>query len=362
MSAAVHRSHGGDAGGDPPPNPNRIPTSCERSMPKKRGISRSANLEAAFKANGGRPLPIGFDKTEDTYKAVGQNSNMFIRYIGNLVGIHIPPYYSSWDDVPNEYKMGILPRIEQYFALDRQLPEWPMILAGIERECQDRYRERKARYKKHFLSVGGYADMEIAKKNPPSTITDETWWRKTVDFFADPENMTRAEKNAQNRSNVKYPSLHGSTSYVASRYKKRNRETQELPSPIDHWQQMHHRPNGGWVSEAARLDHERMLAEYTRQTQTAQSTLDGEASINETQIISKVLGERRGHNTGRGRRLKDYGRDEDEPQCSHSPLQNPQSIDVDAMIASMAARQPQQPSNDEHEDDHDDEGTGSQDD
>ena len=100
-----------------------------------------------------------------------------------------------------------------------------MILAGIERECQDRYRDKKARYKKHFISVGGYNDVETTKKNPPSSITDETWWRKTLDFFADLENMRRAQKNSQNRLNIKYPSLHGSTSYVALRYKKVNKST-----------------------------------------------------------------------------------------------------------------------------------------
>ena len=29
MSADVARAHGGDAGGDPPPDPTRIPTTCD---------------------------------------------------------------------------------------------------------------------------------------------------------------------------------------------------------------------------------------------------------------------------------------------------------------------------------------------
>lgn len=29
VMAAVARGHGGDAGGDPPPDPSRIPASCE---------------------------------------------------------------------------------------------------------------------------------------------------------------------------------------------------------------------------------------------------------------------------------------------------------------------------------------------
>ncbi|KAI3685804.1 hypothetical protein L6452_35062 [Arctium lappa] len=50
------------------------------------------------------------------------------------------------------------------------------------------------------------------------------------------------------------------------------------------------------------------------------------------------------------------------PNVSIPPLQNPQPIDIDAIIAAMATRQPQQPSNDDIEDDHDDEETDLQDD
>ncbi|KAI3669654.1 hypothetical protein L6452_40973 [Arctium lappa] len=49
------------------------------------------------------------------------------------------------------------------------------------------------------------------------------------------------------------------------------------------------------------------------------------------------------------------------PNVSIPPLQNPQPIDVDAIIAAMATRQPQQPSND-IEDDHDDDETNLRDD
>ncbi|KAI3715862.1 hypothetical protein L6452_22850 [Arctium lappa] len=115
MSAAVARGHGGDAGGDPPPHPNRIPTVCEATakQKKKRGKSRSRNLDIAFEANGKNPLPVEFDVKEGTYKPVGKNTKN------------------------TQFKQSIIRRLRRFFILDPTVPDWPRILAGIERDCQD---------------------------------------------------------------------------------------------------------------------------------------------------------------------------------------------------------------------------------
>lgn len=108
MSATFTRGHGGDAGGDSS-NPNRIPTTSKQK--KMRGSSRSKNLDNALEDNGKTPLPIQFDTREGTYNAIGPNANMFNSYIRNLVGLGIPPYYLSWDHVPEEFKKSIVPRL-----------------------------------------------------------------------------------------------------------------------------------------------------------------------------------------------------------------------------------------------------------
>ncbi|KAL7610281.1 hypothetical protein Lser_V15G13618 [Lactuca serriola] len=117
MSADVARGHGGDCGGggDPPRwNSNRIPTSCETSKQKnKRGPSKGKNLEAVWKANGNRPLPVLFDKSfEGTYYGLGDNGTKMNTLLGSLVRTLVPPYYLSWDEVPVEVKAPIIPRVE----------------------------------------------------------------------------------------------------------------------------------------------------------------------------------------------------------------------------------------------------------
>ncbi|POO01919.1 hypothetical protein TorRG33x02_022110, partial [Trema orientale] len=64
--------HGGDAGGDPPPDPFRIPAPCQ-SAPigkRKRSKNRSLNLQEKLDSlQPGQRLPISFDKTGATWRA-----------------------------------------------------------------------------------------------------------------------------------------------------------------------------------------------------------------------------------------------------------------------------------------------------
>ena len=78
----------------------------------KRGPSIGKNLETAWKANGSRPLPVEFDISEGTYCALGKNGTIMNTLVGALIRTNIPPYYFTWDLVPDEDKALILPRIE----------------------------------------------------------------------------------------------------------------------------------------------------------------------------------------------------------------------------------------------------------
>ena len=112
--------------------------------------------------------------------------------------------------------------MKEFFILPRALPEWRLIETGIEREFQDRYKDRKGRKKKKFNEHGGYDDIETARKNPLEDMDNESW-QKLVDLFTTPQFMARSKANAANRAKQKYPSLHGSTSYVSARFKKVNK-------------------------------------------------------------------------------------------------------------------------------------------
>jgi len=111
--------------------------------------------------------------------------------------------------------------LKELFILDTNVPEWPQILAGIERDCQDRFKDRKSRLKTHFENVGGYDNVANARRNPPRHVDLENW-NKTVNLFLDSKFRKRSKINSANRGHAKYPSLHGSSSYAASQYKKVN--------------------------------------------------------------------------------------------------------------------------------------------
>ncbi|KAJ9566679.1 LOW QUALITY PROTEIN: hypothetical protein OSB04_002645 [Centaurea solstitialis] len=153
----------------------------------------------------------------------------------------------------------------EYFVLDSTAPEWSKIRASIERDCQDRYKDRKSKLKKYFEKVGGDKDVASARRNRPPHL-DVEQWNKAVDLF--------------------------------------KRGNTDLQSAIDNWRDMHYRSNGGWVNDLARKDYVRDHAwEVTNSTMQQDGSVSS-SSVNEKEIVTKVLGESHGHNTGIGRKLK----------------------------------------------------------
>ncbi|KAI3678893.1 hypothetical protein L6452_38197 [Arctium lappa] len=75
-------------------------------------------------------------------------------------------------------------QMEHFFNLDRDCygPEWPSILTEVDRFCTRKYKDQKKKLKQHFRAVGGYEDVENAKKHPPTHISSENW-NKTIDYF-----------------------------------------------------------------------------------------------------------------------------------------------------------------------------------
>ena len=112
-----------------------------------------------------------------------------------------------------------------------------------------------------------------------------------------------------------------------------NLQTKELPSIIDTFHDMHNHPTRGWVNTNAKdayvsnflsfvyicllfnyimynclvfkLQNALQQEVHTQSQSQSQSECEaGSANVNETQVVSKVLGQRRGHNRGIGRKLK----------------------------------------------------------
>ncbi|PON96584.1 hypothetical protein TorRG33x02_075650, partial [Trema orientale] len=104
--------YGGDAGGDPSPDPFRIPVPCQLAPIGKRKCSKNRSLNLQKKLDSlepGQRLPISFDKTGAIWRAIKENHKYFSRLIGVLVRKNTEPFHKSWAKVPAEQKAKIEP-------------------------------------------------------------------------------------------------------------------------------------------------------------------------------------------------------------------------------------------------------------
>ncbi|KAD4584419.1 hypothetical protein E3N88_22020 [Mikania micrantha] len=122
MATQIARGHDGD-GGDRPPHgdPRRLPT----------------------------PLPIEVEDEAGQYKFVGENCSNFIRLISNDVVKVVPFHYTSWQNVPDQFKNVVFPTLFEYFDLQilRNTDRWEDIRLGIHAECQRAYKDNKQEFK-----------------------------------------------------------------------------------------------------------------------------------------------------------------------------------------------------------------------
>ncbi|KAL4579492.1 hypothetical protein LXL04_015641 [Taraxacum kok-saghyz] len=273
----------------------------------KRGVSKSKNLEIAWKANGSRPLPVEFDISyEGTYYPLGKNGTMMNSLIRTLVRTHIPPYYFTWDLVPDEDKARILPRVESFFDIGRNTRNWERINEGINRYCGRRYLNRKSKLHDHFKTQGGPDDVDRARRNPPPSLRPVDWNKLIDDVFLDSNWQDRSMQNSNNRKNQPFFSFHGTQSYVNARFKKMNPKTRQIQGAIDNWHDNHYKEIGGWPNKAAKLAYEKLVAEREKEVQSQQASSSSSSNgitVNEREIFQKVFGERRGHTVGIGRKL-----------------------------------------------------------
>ncbi|GJX77319.1 hypothetical protein Tco_0324130 [Tanacetum coccineum] len=89
MACLAPRSHGGDAGGSPPRQPNRpVPAQCQSSS--LRIETGNASLRKAFRHNNQQPLTLGFDVDDlGTFHPIGDYASMLNSLMGKQSG-HFP--------------------------------------------------------------------------------------------------------------------------------------------------------------------------------------------------------------------------------------------------------------------------------
>ncbi|KAI3499160.1 hypothetical protein L1887_34953 [Cichorium endivia] len=263
MATRVARGHGGDGGAEPPRGPDRIPSTCESSKPKKtRGKGKDLNLLEEFAKNNEQPLPLLLDDEGKKFKMVGDNYQMYIRLVSNEVGRRVPMHYRSWKAVPSKHKREIYPTLHHYFDIDawKNTRNWNGVVHGIEADCANAYKRRKHDLKVHFDEQGGYADIERARAHPPPTQTPRAWGKVIDKLFSTDKYKARSHSNKGNRELLPYTSSHGTEPYAQKRYK----EVQQTgkSSEIEVWRKNHFKEGRGWVNDKAHADWEKIQVEY----------------------------------------------------------------------------------------------------
>ncbi|GJY49383.1 beta-amylase 2 [Tanacetum coccineum] len=230
MACVFPRSHGGDAGGSPPRQPNRpVPAQCESS--NQRIETGNASLRRAFRQNGQRPLTIGFDYDDlGTFHPTGDYSSMLNSLMGETVR-HLP-LACEWEEIPEAHKAHIFPTLESYFDLASWYNNQDKVVMGnnvytvgdrvklgLQLKLRILWRKNKQRIKAdHFRR---YGSAEEARNHlPPKKVwgdRNQDEWNKLVDWWSHPERVARSAQNAANRAKNTILTHQGKKSFAQGR-------------------------------------------------------------------------------------------------------------------------------------------------
>ncbi|KAL2497458.1 Uncharacterized protein Adt_23008 [Abeliophyllum distichum] len=308
MTDVLH--HGGDGGDEPPhQHANSVQADCQiATAATKRGPSRSLHLVKLFESNGKRPLPIEFDTKEGTYLPTGDNQKYVSRVVGTRVRQFVHPYFDRWANVPEEQKARATGCVYEYFDVNPSRysnADYKLIVDGIEDIAARRYRQYKSDVNAYIRDKGTAV--------PYRGLTTEVW-EKCIERSSSQKFKDVSMTNKINREKIKYTSLQGSKTIVATRFdmlfisyayvysgtarpRSGRVSLKHLKSTISEM--------ASGVNERAASDYEKMVEEREEQTQQASSS---SVSVNENDVVLKVLGERRGHRRAVGRVLRGTSR------------------------------------------------------
>ncbi|GJZ68556.1 acidic leucine-rich nuclear phosphoprotein 32 family member A [Tanacetum coccineum] len=251
MACLAPRSHGGDAGGSPPRQPNRpVPAQCQSSS--LRIETGNASLRKAFRHNNQQPLTLGFDVDDlGTFHPIGDYASMLNSLMGET--IRPLPLACEWEEIPEAFKAHIFPTLESYF----NLAEWynnqdkvvvgknvytvgERVRLGLQLKLRLLWRKNKNRIKAQQYTI--YDSPDEAKNHlPPSTVWGERThdeWNELVDWFSHPNQVSRSMKNAANRAKNTIPTHQGKKSFAQGRneYKVEKGHHEDL---IQTWKKTH---------------------------------------------------------------------------------------------------------------------------
>ncbi|EXB58275.1 hypothetical protein L484_015608 [Morus notabilis] len=288
--ATCARSSGG---AQPPPAPE--PRQC-------RGRCGAKGYEIAQKVLQDGKITVEFDEAGGTWKALGKYGAWF----DSAVGIHTrdicEPFHDAWKDISDVNKRTIQDWMlltmrfndvklfcNDWFNMDYNYKNG-ILRSVVNREAAKCYKDWKSSLHRHYKRYG--------RESLPSNMRNQVHCDRCCDRFSGDKFQKISETNRSNRSNQKYPSLHGRLSYSQYRNKKASTETQELMSAIDNWTDMHRRGDS-WVNTHAEQTFNTL--EEERQMQRTQTTSSAtRPPLDEHGVLEQVLGMRRGHKKGVG--------------------------------------------------------------
>uniref|UniRef100_A0A803NVJ7 Uncharacterized protein n=1 Tax=Cannabis sativa TaxID=3483 RepID=A0A803NVJ7_CANSA len=144
------------------------------------------------------------------------------------------------------------------------------------------------------LVNGIHEDNEGA--HPPSELTSEQWL-PICQFFTSSEFIVRSKINAENRKKMQYPTTQGTKSMAERRYEKKNKS-----NFIETWKEVHTKKSSNtFVNQLAAQKYGELVSAYIKRANTPYARAADEIEMS---VLSEVLGERRGHNRGVGKKLK----------------------------------------------------------
>ncbi|PON53683.1 hypothetical protein TorRG33x02_304720 [Trema orientale] len=260
MATVGPTCHEGDAGETPHQTClGFLPRVNQRKGSKNRSLNLQEKLDSLEL---GQRLPISFDKTGATWRAVKENKKYFLHLIGVLVRKNTEPFHKSWAKVLAKQKAKIEPGVKKYFQYkDVSNDELPWVSQGIDRTAQDIYKNWKNELSEHFKVNGedeNNLDLPCARRSIPPDMTQEVW-NKCVDYFSSEE-------------------FRG------------NPETREMQSIAENYRQRYMDPvTGMWPSEEVEQNYSQVSS-----SASGSSTQSAPPRIDETLIADEVLVVRRG--------------------------------------------------------------------
>ncbi|GJS75883.1 hypothetical protein Tco_0725764 [Tanacetum coccineum] len=203
MACVAPRSHGGDAGGDPPRRPTGpVPAQCQGST--IRGVTTNRALRRTFRDNREEPLTVGFDiEDQGTFHPLGVNAS----YLNSFMGEQIRPLQLAceWEEIPHAYKAHILPTLEDKLVVDDNVyTVGERVRLGLELKLRLLWGKRKTRIKAEHFKIHETPDDANAHMPPPKKAKKqyyedliETWRKghsKKNGQFKTEENKARYEE------------------------------------------------------------------------------------------------------------------------------------------------------------------------